>query len=93
MQDDCLDVSNKPFYKRRKNFIPPTRGASFRAPKITLMLTRAYNYYGGAAITVRGIGTGSDCQPHLDLLIIRTYRIGSTRNDSVSVLETAHVAA
>ncbi len=42
MQDDCLDVSNKPFYKRfykrRKKLIPPPRGASFRAKKITLML-------------------------------------------------------
>ena len=39
MQDDCLDVSNKPFYKRRKKLIPPPRGASFRVKKITLMLT------------------------------------------------------
>ncbi len=39
MQDDCLDVSNKPFYKRRKKLIQPPRGASFRAKKITLMLT------------------------------------------------------
>ncbi len=24
MQDDCLDVSNKPFYKRQKKVIPAT---------------------------------------------------------------------
>ncbi len=52
MQDDCLDVSNKPFYKRRKKLIPLPRGASFRAKKkkITLMLTWRL-YYGGAVIT------------------------------------------
>ncbi len=50
MQDDCLDVSNKPFYKRRKKLIPPPRGTSFRAKKITLMLTWRL-YYGGAVIT------------------------------------------
>ncbi len=50
MQDDCLDVSNKPFYKCRKKLIPPPRGASFRAQKITLMLTCRL-YYGGAVIT------------------------------------------
>ncbi len=50
MQDDCLDVSNKPFYKRRNKLIPPPRGASFRAQKIALMLTWRL-YYGGAVIT------------------------------------------
>ncbi len=50
MQDDCLDVSNKPFYKRRKKLIPPPRGASFRAKKIALMLTWRL-YYSGAVIT------------------------------------------
>ncbi len=44
MQDDCLDVSNKPLYKRRKILIPPPRGASFRAQKIALMLTWRCNY-------------------------------------------------
>ena len=38
MQDDCLDVSNQPFYKRWKKLIPLSRGASFRTSKITLML-------------------------------------------------------
>ncbi len=47
MQDDCLDVTNKPFYKRQK---PPSRGASFRTSKIMLMLTWRL-YYGGAVIT------------------------------------------
>ncbi len=42
MQDDCLDVSNKPFYKRRKQLIPPPRGVSFSTSKFTLMLTGAY---------------------------------------------------
>ena len=32
MQDDCLDVSNKPFYKRQKKIIPATVGA-FLGPK------------------------------------------------------------
>ncbi len=50
MQDDCLDVSNKPFYNRRKQLIPPPRGASFRTSKIMLMLTWRL-YYGGAVIT------------------------------------------
>ncbi len=50
MQDDCLDVTNKPFYKRRKQLIPPPRGASFRTSKIMLMLTWRL-YYGGAVIT------------------------------------------
>ncbi len=50
MQDDCLDVSNKPFYKRQKKLIPPPRGTSFRAKKITLMLTWRL-YYGVAVIT------------------------------------------
>ncbi len=50
MQDDCLDVSNKPFYKRRKKLIPLPRGASFRTSQITLMLTWRL-YYGGAVIT------------------------------------------
>ncbi len=27
MQDDCLDVSNKPFYKRQKKIISATVGA------------------------------------------------------------------
>ncbi len=49
-KDDCLGVSNKPFYKRRKKLIPPPRGTSFRAKKITLMLTWRL-YYGGAVIT------------------------------------------
>ncbi len=40
----------KPFYKRRKKLIPPPRGESFRAKKITLMLTWRL-YYGGAVIT------------------------------------------
>ncbi len=50
MQDDFLDVTNKPFYKRRKQLIPPARGASFRTSKIMLMLTWRL-YYGGAVIT------------------------------------------
>ncbi len=50
MQDDCLDVTNKPFYKRRKQLIPPPRGASFRTSKIMLMLTWRL-FYGGAVIT------------------------------------------
>ncbi len=53
MQDDCLDVTNKPFYKRQKQLIPPPRGASFRTSKIMLMLTWRL-YYGGAVITVCG---------------------------------------
>ena len=32
MQDDCLDVSNKPFYKRQKKIIPTKVGA-FLGPK------------------------------------------------------------
>ncbi len=54
MQDDCLGVSNKPFYKRRKQLIPPPRGASFRTSKIMLMLiimALIIFYYGGAVIT------------------------------------------
>ncbi len=50
MQDDCLDVSNKPFYKRWKTLIPLPRGASFRTSKIRLMLTWRLRY-GGAVIT------------------------------------------
>ncbi len=38
MQDDGLDVSNKPCYKARK-IITTTISASFRASKIMLMLT------------------------------------------------------
>ncbi len=49
MQDDCLDVSNQPFYKRQKKLITTTVGAS-RASKITLMLTWRLNY-GSAVIT------------------------------------------
>ena len=47
MQDDCLDVTNKPFYKRRKQLIPPPTGASFWTSKIMLM----HLYYGAAVIT------------------------------------------
>ncbi len=48
MQDDCLDVSNKPFYKRQKKIIPTTVGAFLG--QIMLMLTWRLNY-DGAVIT------------------------------------------
>ncbi len=49
MQDVCLDVSNKPFYKcQKKNSSNGWR--FFRAEKIMLMLTWCLNY-GGAVIT------------------------------------------
>ncbi len=43
MQDDCLDISNKPFYKRWKQLIPPPRGASFYRVKESIV--RQYLYY------------------------------------------------
>ena len=49
MQDDC---SNKPFYKRRKQLIPPPRGVSFRTYALGPMLMLTWRlYYGGAVIT------------------------------------------
>ena len=48
MQDDCLDVSNKPFYKRQKKIIPTTVGALLG--QIMLMLTWRLSY-DGAVIT------------------------------------------
>ncbi len=59
MQDDCLDVSNKPFYKRRKQLIPPPRGASFRISKIMLMIAWRL-YYGGAVITSITVNTRAE---------------------------------
>ncbi len=54
MQDYCLDVSNKPFYKRGKAL---PRGTFFRTSKMTLMLTWRL-YYGGAVITSITYGIG-----------------------------------
>ncbi len=51
MQDDCLDVSNKPFISAGKKLIPPPRGASFRTSKnYADYIHGTYNYYGGAVI-------------------------------------------
>ncbi len=46
MQDDCLDVSNKPFYKLRKTLF---QGALPLGPQ--KHMAHNYNYYGGAVIT------------------------------------------
>ncbi len=56
MQDNCLDVLNKPFYKRRKQLIPPTSGASFSTSKIMLMLTWRCNYINYGTIPVLTVG-------------------------------------
>ncbi len=69
MQDDCLDVSNKPFYNRQKKLIPLPGGTSFRTSKLTLMLTWRL-YYGGAVITSITHSNSNKTPSHRDISLL-----------------------